>query len=157
MTAARDKSKDLRLLGLSLKFSFLKTLALILLHEFFIHKIIHSLKYKRSHKPFFKNSELRKKNEGDIFVFLFHSLGGTKFLVNESVYMPRKQFSKIILLNTDQKSVNTPQPWYSEMLRYDRFFKSFWKAGAMFPKISLAANSPSHAKWLELLSFFFFL
>lgn len=56
LTAAGDRSKDLHLLGLCLKFTFLQaSLPLILLHEFFIHKIIHLLKDKRPYKPFFQN------------------------------------------------------------------------------------------------------
>jgi len=75
VTAAGCKFQDLHLLQLSLKFTFLKTsVPLILLHEFFIHKIIHSFKYKRLHKLFFKKSVSGGRRMRATFLFPFFIL-----------------------------------------------------------------------------------
>lgn len=142
----------------SLKFTFLKvSLLLILLYEFFMHKIIHSLKDRRPHEPFFQNSVSWGRRMRTTFLFSFSILWEVANSWLMLAYIgQKKKFSKIILLSTEQRSVIRPQPWYSEILRYNKFFKSFQKAGPMFLKTSLVASFPFHTKRLELLSFFFF-
>lgn len=71
-------------------------------------------------------------------------------------YIGQKKKKKVLQDNTGQHRTevsNQTTAWYSEILRYNTFFKSFWKAGLMLLKRSLAASFPFHTKRLELLFF----